>query len=77
MPIQLYSLLNKYMITNVTADQVAYLATQLIDYSFDGDNIYTLEGTTVTGEMFEEFYPDKDALKELMLQIFYREVTVN
>lgn len=77
LPIQLYSLLNKYMITNVTADQVAYLATQLIDYSFDGDNIYTLEGTTVTGEMFEEFYPDKDALKELMLQIFYREVTVN
>ena len=76
LPIQLYSLLDKYMVTNVTVDQVAYLATQLIDYSFDGENIYTLEGTTVTGERFEEFYPDKDALKELMLQIFYREITL-
>lgn len=26
------------------------------------------------GEKHEEFYPDKEALKKLMIQIFYREV---
>lgn len=76
LPIQLYNLLEKNMVTNVTVDQAAYLATQFIGYSFDSGNIYTLEGTTVTGEMYEEFYPDKDALKELVIQIFYREVTL-
>ncbi len=74
LPIQVYQMIDKYMVTNVSADQAAYLATQLVDYSFDGENIYTLEGTTVTGEEYEEFYPDKDALKDLMIQIFYQEV---
>lgn len=75
LPVQLYNLLKEYMVTDVTMDKAAYLATQFVDYSFDGENIYTLEGTTVTGEEYEEFYPDKDALKELMIEIFYREVT--
>jgi hypothetical protein len=26
------------------------------------------------GEKYEEFYPDTEALKELMIQVFYREV---
>lgn len=74
--IRLYNLLDKYMVTSITANQATYLATQLIDYSFDGEDIYTLEGTTVSGERFEEFYPDEEALKELMLQIFYREINL-
>ena len=74
LPVQVYQMIDKYMVTNVSADQAAYLATQLVDYSFDGEHIYTLEGTTVTGEEYEEFYPDKDALKDLMIQVFYQEV---
>ena len=74
LPLQVYQMIDKYMVTNVSADQAAYLATQMVDYSFDGEKIYTLEGTTVVGEEYEEFYPDKDALKDLMIQIFYREV---
>lgn len=74
LPVQVYQMIDKYMVTNVSADQAAYLATQLVDYNFDGEHIYTLEGTTVTGEEYEEFYPDKDALKDLMIQIFYQEV---
>lgn len=73
-PVKLYQELSEYMVTDVTVDEVAYLAGQLLDYSFGGDNVYTMEGETVQGETYEEFYPDADALKELMLELFYEEV---
>ncbi len=74
LPVKLYQEFSKYIVTDVTVDEIAYLAGQLLDYSFDGDAIHTLEGTTVQGEIYEEFYPDKQALKEQMLELFYQEV---
>ena len=73
-PVKLYQQLSKYMVTDVTVDEVAYLAGQLLDYSFTGEDVYTMEGETVKGGIYEEFYPDADALKELMLTLFYEEV---
>lgn len=73
LPIDLYGRLKQYMVTDVTMDEVAYLASELIHYSFDRDAIYTMEGTTQMGEKHEEFYPDRDALRDLMIQLFYRE----
>jgi len=73
-PITLYNELSKYMVTDITVDEIAYLTGELLDYSIDSDAIYTLEGTTQMGEKFEEFYPDKDALKNLMITLFYQEV---
>lgn len=73
-PLTLYQEVSKYMTTDITADQVVYLTSQLIDYNFG--EIYSLEGETIMGEKFEEFYPDYDKLKELMLQVFYTPVEV-
>ncbi len=73
-PITLYHELSKYMVTDITADEVVYLTGELLNYSVDGDAIYTLEGTTQMGEKYEEFYPDKEALKDLMITLFYQEV---
>lgn len=73
-PITLYQELNKHMVTDISLDEVAYLAGELKDYHFDSSEIYTLEGNTVKGERFEEFYPDKAALKNLMMELFYEEV---
>lgn len=74
LPITLYSELSKYMVTDISVEEVAYLASQLPNYEFRADAVYTLEGTTRMGEKHEEFYPDTDALKDLMIQVFYREV---
>ncbi len=74
-PVSLYKEVSKYMTTDITADQVVYLTSQLLNYRFG--EIYTLEGETIRGEKFEEFYPDYDKLKELMLQVFYTPVEVN
>lgn len=74
LPLTIYSELSKYMVTDITADEVVYLTGELLDYTIDGETIYTLEGTTQMGEKFEEFYPDKEALKDLMITLFYQEV---
>lgn len=74
LPITLYNQLSKYMVTDISVDEVAYLTSELLDYTMAGSTIYTLEGTTQMGEKFEEFYPDKEALKDLMITLFYQEV---
>lgn len=63
------------MVTDITLDEVAYLAPAALDYQFGGEgSFYMLEGETVMGEEFEEFYPDEDALYEMILEIFYEPV---
>lgn len=74
LPINLYGKLQKYMVTDVTTDELAYLASELANYSFEQDAIYVMEGTTEVWNGHEEFYPDREALRELMIQLFYREV---
>lgn len=74
LPVRMYQQLARYMVTDISVDEAAYLAAQVLDYRFDGGEIYTMEGTTIMGERFEEFYPDYEALKDLMIQVFYREV---
>lgn len=74
LPINLYGKLKQYMVTDVTTDELAYLASELVNYSFDQDAIYTMEGTTSEWNEHEQFHPDYDALKDLMIRLFYREV---
>lgn len=73
LPVTLYSTLSKYMVTDITIDEVSYLATQAAGYHFGAENMYSLEGETVMGEKFEEFYVDDKALYELILRVFYEQ----
>ena len=70
----LYRAISPQMVTNISVDEAAYLASIVSDYRFDDDSFYTLQGETVMGEQFEEFYPDETALYELILDIFYKEI---
>lgn len=36
--------------------------------------MYSLQGEVVQGNNFEEFYPDDDALQELIVELFYEPV---
>lgn len=73
----LYQAVMPQIVTDIAADEIAYLASILPDYHFDKNSIYTLEGETVMGRQFEEFYPDETALYELVLDVFYEEVSVS
>ena len=74
LPVKMYQTITEQMVTDVTADEVAYLASSVLDYRFDGSQFYSLKGETVMGEQFEEFYIDEDALYEMILDIFYEPV---
>ncbi len=73
--VRLYQALAPMMVTDISADEAVYLASQALDYQIDADNFYMLKGETVMGEQFEEYNIDEEALYELILQIFYEPVS--
>ncbi len=74
LPVTLYRELKDYIVTDISIDEMAFLAGELSGYEFDGEAIYTLEGETVSDGKHEQFYPDMDALKDLMIRVYYRPV---
>lgn len=74
LPAKLYTEILPYMVTDISASEAVYLATQAVSYTFGQDNLYSLEGEIRMGEQFEEFYLDETALYELILRIFYEEI---
>ena len=75
--VEIYKAITKQMTTDVTLDKLSYLATTVSNYSFDADSVYLLKGKTIMGDMYEEFYPDEDAMYEMFLGIFYEKVDMN
>ncbi len=69
--VKLFNTIKKYMVTDITVDEVSYFSTQISDYTFDGDHIYSVPGEIKMGEKFEEFYVDEKGLYELILKVFY------
>lgn len=74
LPVTLYNKLSKYMVTDISLDEITYLAVEAAGYRFSSDNLYSLKGETVQGDRYEEFYVDETALYELILKVFYEEV---
>lgn len=70
--IDLYNTASDYMVTDVDLSGFTYLAGEALGYEFDVDNLYTLQGETVAKDNFEEFYPDEDCKKQLIVNVFYK-----
>ena len=73
-PVKLYQAMQTMMVTNITVDEVAYLSSIAVDYSFAEDSFHMVPGETQMGEQFEEFYVDEDALYQMIIDVFYEEV---
>lgn len=69
--IDLYKTVYKYMVTDIDLNAFTYMATEYLDYNFNIENLYSLEGEVIQGNNFEEFYVDDDALQELIIELFY------
>lgn len=62
------------LITNITLSDIESFANMLMTYSYDSDSdFYTIEGTDVIGDFHNEYYVDEKLLKELIVELFYRE----
>lgn len=70
-PIKLYDMVSQYIVTDISVDEMSYLASELLGYDVNGVKMYSIPGETVMGSKFEEFYVNEVQLKELLLNVFY------
>ncbi len=59
-----------YMVTNCTLNKLQSIASTISQYEYT--KMYSMEGESKVGEEFMEFYPDKDALQDLLIEVFYK-----
>lgn len=72
--VDLYNTISRYMVTDIDIAKFTYLASEALGYNFSIDRLYTMEGETIMGEQYEEFYVDDDALYRMIIDIFYEPV---
>ena len=68
MVVGVYNSVSDYLVTSVDFTD---LVTELMDYDFSEDQMYTVPGETVMGDQYEEYYVDEDALLNLIMEVFY------
>jgi len=75
LPIRLYQGIQDYVVTDLTTDEIIYLIDEVAGYNFSEARIYTMPGETVQGEVYEEFYPNENEMRDLLIQLYYIEST--
>lgn len=74
LPVKMFQSLTENMCTDVTVADITYLVPELLNMEINLENISMLPGETITGGEHEEYHVDADALKQLVIQMFYKEV---
>ena len=66
----------KYMITNMAKDQYMDMGLAVLNSPqiMEEGDFLTLPGEVARTDLYEEFYPDEEKLKELVIQLFYKEM---
>ncbi len=74
----LYNTASEYSQTNISVNNVTYLASLLLSKGVTGFDTYKIEGEMKEAKMTEfpdavhaEFYPDEDNLMETVLEVYY------
>jgi len=70
LPIDLLDALSDYSVTDLSASEITYLISEVIEMDVD-DNIVNLQGESVVNNMFSEKHLDEKAFYELVLTYFY------
>lgn len=61
--------LSDYIVSNYTVHQLENLVENINDYEFK--EIYDIDGESVIGEKYMEFYADTDSVTKLVVTLFY------
>lgn len=61
--------LTDYLVSDRSVNQLQVLFEKITSYEFKG--ILTIDGESAVGEEFMEFHPDEDALKKVVVDVFY------
>ena len=71
--IDLYNEAGDYTCTNLGLEEYTYLADSMLSSGFSSLEVTSLDGEMEQGETFAEFYLDKDALRQEVIDTFYIE----
>ena len=74
MGVDLYNIAMDYMVTDIDVSRVTYMTTEFLDYSMNEKGIMTVPGELIQGVEFEEYYADDEAVKDLVVELFYEPV---
>lgn len=70
--VEIFETLEEYMVTSINKSQFGGLANKM--YSYESQGFVTIDGESVKGEEFMEFYPDENDLKAKVIDLFYKKV---
>ena len=65
--------LSGHLVTNISLDEISAFSEMLMTYSFSEDRYHVVEGTDQKGMFHDEYIIEEDALKTLLLDLFYVE----
>lgn len=71
LPIEMLSVLEKDIVTNVTADEVVYLVAEGMWCSFHSEDMYNLPGNNQLVERYMEYRLDEEGVQQIVLDLFY------
>ena len=69
--VKIYESIEEYIVSSI---DFAGLVSEVSGYTYTSDNLYTIPGETVMGEVYEEYHVDEEAFYDMILEIFYTEV---
>ena len=72
--LSIYRQLEPYMTTNLSMDEISYLAQQVTKVSFDENTVIHMPGVVTAGEKYAEFYPDEAWLHDFVIENFYEKI---
>jgi len=61
--------ISDYMVSDCTVDQLKRISAFVSEYSLS--DIRSIEGESIKGEKFMEFYPDEEKLQEMIIELFF------
>ena len=72
--VDLYNIAIDYMVTDIDISRVTYMTTEFLGYTMNEKGIMSVPGHLEQGVNFEEFYADDEAIKDLVVELFYEPV---
>jgi anionic cell wall polymer biosynthesis LytR-Cps2A-Psr (LCP) family protein len=72
--LDLFNITADYSVTNLGVNEFSYLASAVLSNNVTNLDMITLDGEIVQGEVYAEYYLDKNAVYETVLEVYYRQV---
>lgn len=73
-PLTLYQTASDYMVTDIGASEVTYLASLVLQGGFHADDMANIPGEVTLVDGHAQYHVDETALYETVLDVFYEEV---